>query len=77
MVPKKDLRNNKYIVIERSTRKEVENAFVLVPRDDPSARVAPSAYAENTKNENTASFLRRLLDELRAVEKIKRKLNKC
>jgi hypothetical protein len=55
----------RFMVIERSTGKELHSAFVLFPEFDSAARIALASYAQATRNGKVARYINNLLDEIK------------
>jgi hypothetical protein len=62
-----DFQNRKWRLVERKTNIETEKEFfILFPNQDYAARMALRKYAEETKNIDTANFIRSWLRNVEA-----------
>lgn len=59
-----DLRNDKYLVIDRQINQEVEGFFILQPEIDAAARTALATYGACTKDINTKEYINKRLIEI-------------
>jgi hypothetical protein len=64
--------NKTFKVIHNKTGKEIDGAFILLPKHDSSARVALAAYAEATTNSSLARWIRNTLKDIHDKRKARR-----